>query len=76
MKINSNNTGESYKFKSTLNDTTDSRFTNINRVASLDQEITDSTEYTIYTTEKPERTDGVNDVTFTVEAKASEETPA
>ena len=76
--INSTHTWESYKFKSALNDTTDSSYSaaEINRTANLDQEITDSSEQTIYTTSKPERTDWVNDVKFTVEAKATEETPA
>lgn len=75
--------GESYTWSSTINATNDSSFgtyTAVNTGANgLDsaQEITETTtEYNVYTTNKPEATDGQNDVTFNVSATAQAETPA
>jgi len=77
-------TGESYTWGSTINGTDDSDFgtyTAVNTGANgLDaaKEITeDTTEYNVYTTNKPEATSGtIDDVTFDVSATAQAQTPA
>ncbi len=69
--------GESYTFASTANaiDSTVSGFATTGDLAAL--EVNDNvTEHTIYTTNKPERDLGVNDVTFTVSTTSTAETPA
>ncbi len=76
--------GESYTWASTINGTNDSSFgtyTAVNTGANgLDvaKEITNNTtEYNVYTTNKPEaKSVGVDDVTFNVSATAKSETPA
>jgi len=67
---------ESYKFSSTH--TVDSTVTGFTSNGDLSEtEINDdSTEHQIYLTNKPEITDGANDVTFTVGATANAQTTA
>jgi len=69
--------GEAYTFASSANaiDSTVSGFATTGDLTAL--EVNDNvTEHTIYTTNKPERDLGVNDVTFTVSATATAQTPA
>ncbi len=68
---------ESYVFKSALNAATDSGVTGFSATAALNTEVNDNaTEHTVYSTNKPETTNGVNDVTFTVESAINYGTPA
>ena len=68
---------ETYKFKSALNAASDSTVTGFNATAALNDDVNDNTtEHTVYTTNKPEKTDWVNDVTFTVESAIDYGTPA
>lgn len=69
--------GEAYTFASSANaiDSTVSGFATTGDLTAL--EVNDNvTEHTIYTTNKPERDLGVNDVTFTVSTTATAQTPA
>ena len=67
---------ESYKFSSTHTvDSTVTGFASTGDLAAV--EINDNTtEHQIYLTNKPEITDGVDDVTFTVAATANAQSPA
>jgi len=68
---------ESYKFASAINAATDSTVSGFTQSATLDTEVNDdSTEHTVYTSDKPQATNGVNDVTFTVKATTDAQTPA
>ncbi len=68
---------ENYTFASTPNGTDDSSFATFtaNWLAATEV-INNSVEHTIYTTNKPEATNNVDDVVFTVEATTVAETPA
>ena len=75
-KINSDTTNESYKFSSTHTvDSTVSGFQSTGDLAATEVN-DDTTEHQIYLTNKPEITDGNNDVTFTVGATANSEAAA
>jgi len=67
---------DSYKFSSTHTEDSDaSGFVSDGNLATL--EVNDnSTEHQIYHTNKPEKTENIDDVTFTVAATADEQTPA
>ncbi|MFA5917238.1 MAG: hypothetical protein WC850_03330 [Candidatus Gracilibacteria bacterium] len=68
---------ESYIFSSALNAASDSSVTGFSQTANLSTEINDNaTAHTLYNTNKPESSSGVNDVTFFVSAKIDEQTPA
>ena len=68
---------ESYKFNSTLNASSDSTVIWYTQTANLDTEVDSSgTNHSIYSTNKPEESDGINDVKFSVAAKVSTQTPA
>jgi len=68
---------ESYIFASALNAASDSTVTGFTQSAALNSEVADnSTEHTVYTSDKPQATNGINDVTFTVKATADAQTPA
>jgi len=67
---------ESYKFLSSAWPN-DSSFSTYSKTANLDSEVDDTTtDHVVMTTNKPERTENVDDVTFTVEATITDETPA
>lgn len=69
--------GESYMFSSALNAAHDSSVTWFTQTANLTTEVTDSnTSHTLYTTNKPESSSWVNDLTFFVAAQIDEQTPA
>ncbi len=68
---------ESYKFSSALNAASDSSATWFIQVADLNVEVNNNiSSYTIYSTNKPESSSWVDDVTFYVSVKISDETPA
>lgn len=68
---------ENYKFSSSTWATADSTISWFNATATLDTEVNENTtEHTVYTSNKPEQNDQVNDVVFTVSAKANAQTPA
>lgn len=67
---------ESYRFTSALDAASDSSVTWFTHDASLDTDVSDSSEHTIYTSNKPESSSWVNDITFSVAAKIDEQTPA
>jgi len=67
---------ESYKFISALNAVADSSVWGYTQTANLDTEVSDTTDYTVYNTNKPEASDGVNDVTLSVAAQIDTQTPA
>jgi hypothetical protein len=68
---------ESYKFVSAINATTDSSVSGFTQAATLSTEVNNnSTEHTVYTSNKPQATNGVNDVTFSVKATSDAQTPA
>jgi hypothetical protein len=68
---------ESYRFFSEINADTDSTVSGFTQTADLDTEVDDNaTEHTVYTSNKPQSTNGVNDITFTIKAKSDAQTPA
>ena len=68
---------ESYKFKSAIWAATDSTVSGFTQDASLDTEVdNNTTEHTIYTSNKAQAKNGVNDLVFTVAATADAQTPA
>ena len=68
---------ESYKFKSSINAVTDSTVTGFTQTANLDIEINDTTtEHTIYTSNKEQAIDGINDMLFTVSTITDAQTQA
>ncbi len=68
---------ESYKFSSSLGGASDSNVNGYIPTAALNTEVSNSsTAHTIYSTNKPEESDGVNDVKFNVATKISTQTPA
>lgn len=68
---------ESYKFSSALQAASDSSVAGYTQTANLNTEVSDNTtSHTLYTTNKPESSSGVNDLTFYVSAKIDEQTPA
>ncbi len=68
---------ESYRFSSALQAAADSSVAWYAQTANLSTEVNDSTtSHTIYSTNKPESSSGVNDLTFYVSAKIDEQTPA
>ncbi|MFA5917239.1 MAG: hypothetical protein WC850_03335 [Candidatus Gracilibacteria bacterium] len=68
---------ESYKFSSALNAASDSSVSGYTQTANLSTEVSDTTtSHTLYNTNKPESSSGVNDVTFSVSAKIDQQTPA
>lgn len=67
---------ESYKFLSSPGPN-DSSFSTYTKTANLNVEVNDTTtDHVVMTTNKPEKTQNVDDVTFTVEATVTDETPA
>jgi len=68
---------ESYKFASAIDAAADSSVSGFTQDANLDTEVDDNTtEHTIYTSNKAQAKDGVNDLTFTVKATTDAQTPA
>nr|MDD3720337.1 hypothetical protein [Candidatus Gracilibacteria bacterium] len=68
---------ESYKFSSALGAASDSSVAGYTQTANLDSEVNNSSSgFTLYTTNKPEASSGVNDVVFNVSAKIDQQTPA
>ena len=68
---------ESYKFASAINATTDSTVTGFIQSATLDTEVdNNNTEHTVYTSNKPQAINGVDDITFTVKATSNAQTPS
>jgi hypothetical protein len=68
---------ESYKFVSAIDAAADSDVSGFTQTASLDTEVDDNTtEHVVYDSNKPQRTDWVNDVKFTVKATTNAQTPA
>jgi len=80
IKINSGTldwVSESYKFFSTLNDTDDSSDPSFTGSKLIPTEVNSNIiENTVYTTNKPESKTGIDDVTFSVSAETTAETPA
>ncbi len=75
--LSTDGVAESYIFASAINAAADSTVTGFSQSATLDTEIDDNTtEHTVYTSNKPQATNGVDDVTFTVKATADAQTPA
>ena len=68
---------ESYTWASTPNATDDSSYWDFTASGLTELEVNDTTtEHVVYDTNRPEATDGLNDVIFTVTATAEAETPA
>ena len=68
---------ESYKFYSQTWATTDSTVSGFTQDASLNTEVNNNTtEHTVYTSNKPQRKDQVNDIEFIVWATIDAQTPA
>lgn len=69
---------ESYKFQSAIGvEGSDSTVTGFTESATLDSEVdNNSTEHTVYTSNKPQNTTGLNDIVFTVEATSNAQTAA
>ncbi len=68
---------ESYKFYSATWATADSTVSGFSQTANANTEVdSNTTENTIYTSNKPQDKNGVNDVVFTVWATANAQTPA
>jgi len=68
---------ENYTWASTKNTTDDSSSSAFSASGMSAAEVDDNvTEHTVYTTNKPEATNGINDVEFVVSATTTAETPA
>ncbi len=68
---------ESYVFSSSINAAIDSTVTWFTQTATLTTQVANNTtEHLVYTSDKPQSTDGINDVTFTVGATTDAQTPA
>lgn len=68
---------ESYTWASSINATDDSSYTAFTASGLTELEVNNTTtEHVVYDTNRPEATDGVNDVVFAVTATAQAETPA
>jgi len=68
---------ESYKFYSETAAAADSTVSGFTQDASLDTEVDDNTtEHTVYTSNKPQSKDQVNDIKFTVGATVNDQTAA
>ncbi len=68
---------ESYKFYSQTWAVADSTVSGFTQDASLNTEVSDNTtEHTVYTSNKPQKTDQVNDIEFIVGATIDAQTPA
>lgn len=68
---------DSYRFTSAINATEDSSYAGFTEGASLATEVSDNTtSHTLYTSNKPQKLNNVDDFTFTISAKPDIETPA
>lgn len=67
---------DSYKFSSALGSADDSDFSTFNQTASYNAEVSDTTPRTLYTSNRPQALDGVNDFSFTVSAMPNAQSPA
>lgn len=68
---------ESYKFLSAINAAADSTIAGFTQTANIDTEVNNNTtEHTIYTSNKPQQANGLNDMTFTVAATSNAQTAA
>jgi len=68
---------ESYKYYSAINAAADSTITGFTQTAALNTEVDDnSSEHTVYTSNKPQQTNGLNDITFTVGATSNAQSAA
>jgi hypothetical protein len=68
---------DSYKFLSTLGGTDDSSYASFTETATLNTEVSDNTtNHILYTSNKPQQINAINDFAFSVAAKPSIETPA
>jgi len=68
---------ESYKFVSAINASTDSTIAWFTQSANLDTEVNNtSTSHNVYTSNKPQLSNWVNDISFTVKATANAQTTA
>lgn len=68
---------DSYRFASAINAGEDSAYSTFSQSASLSAEVNNSTTaHTLYTSNKPQDLNGVNDLTFTVAAQPNVQTPA
>lgn len=68
---------ESYRFKSAINAVADSTIPGFIQTANLDTEVNDAIiEHTIYTSNKEQSVDGLNDIIFTVSATTDAQTQA
>ena len=74
--LNTDGVADSYKFSSAIWAANDSAFSTFNQSASYDAEVNDTTPRTLYTSDKPQALDGVNDFSFTVSAKPNAQSPA
>lgn len=66
---------ESYRFSSTTWAVIDSTVSGYTAASNLSTEVNNNSTQTIYTTNKPEQTNGINDVDFKVAAKIDAQTP-
>lgn len=79
IQINSSVTdgvAESYRFHSNINAVADSTVAGFSSTANLNTEITDTSSNVVYSTNKAERTDGVNDFEFKIAAQIDAQTPS
>jgi hypothetical protein len=68
---------ESYIFASAINAAADSTVAGFTQTAALNSEVNEATtEHTVYTSDKPQQANWVNDITFTVKATTDAQTAA
>lgn len=70
---------DSYKFSGTVNSSDDSSYTAFAQTSAISSGVevdNNTTEHVLYTSNKPQKLDQVDDVVFTVSAKPDIETPA
>jgi hypothetical protein len=73
--LTSDGLADSYVFSSTLG-TTDSAFTGMVQTGLNPTEVNTTTPFTLYSSNKPQATTGLNDLAFSVSAKPNAQSPA
>ena len=74
--LNTDGTADSYKFSSSIGSGTDSTISGFAQSASLDQEVNDTIAHELYSSNKPQALNGVDDFNFTVAAKPNAQSPS
>ena len=74
--LNADGSADSYKFLSSIGTGSDSTVTGFAQTASFNQEVSDAVAHELYTSNKPQALNGVDDFTFTIAAQPNAQSPA